>query len=97
MLRQRLRILVRISLVLALILSSIVTAVEWWQNPGGIYRSASGTDWSIVQETWSSWFVPTLLTAVGASMGVLGIRYLVSSVGQRGNGGEGTADSSSAP
>ena len=78
MLRKRLRILTRIGLIIAIVLSTIVTAVEWWQNPGSIYRTDAGTDWRIVQETWTSWFLPTLITVVAVALVVTGIRYLIS-------------------
>lgn len=77
MLRQRLRISARIGLIVALIVSSTVTAFEVWQNPGGIYRSTSGTNWTMVQETWSSWFLPTLLIVGGAAVALMLVMMVV--------------------
>lgn len=36
----------------------IVVAWEWLENPGEIYRDASGTHWGTVSETAISWLVP---------------------------------------
>ena len=51
-------------LVAALLLALIPTALDWYENPAGIFHSASGTDWSIVLETASSWFWPLALYCV---------------------------------
>jgi len=34
---------------------------NWLENPGGIFQSADGTNWSFVWETFLSWFLPLLL------------------------------------
>lgn len=31
---------------------------DWRLNPGGIFRNDHGTDWGIVMETVTSWWVP---------------------------------------
>ena len=31
---------------------------DWELNPGGIFRNEHGTDWSIVMDTVTSWWVP---------------------------------------
>ena len=83
MLRQRLRVSARLGLVVALIVSTTVTAIEWWQNPGGIYHSDAGTDWTIVRETWSSWFVPTLLTVAGVAVLIMLVMMAVGSAAEK--------------
>lgn len=89
MLRQRLRFSARIGLLVAVVLSTIVTIVEWWQNPGGIYRAATGTDWRIVWETWTSWFVPTLLTVFAVGVAVVLVLFLIGRITGRSVGRSG--------
>lgn len=47
--------------------SSVVTVIvviwEWLENPGGIFRSAAGTNWRFVLDTAFSWFLPTFVYA----------------------------------
>ena len=47
----------------AIVLTLVVTAWEWMENPGGIFRDASGTQWDRIGETALSWFGPTFLAA----------------------------------
>ena len=46
-----------------LIVASWMTMLDWRLNPGGIFRGAEGTNWSIVIETGLSWFVPVAVAA----------------------------------
>lgn len=47
----------------------IVVVWEWLENPGGIFRSANGTNWGFVYDTAISWLVPTFIyVAVIASV-----------------------------
>jgi len=39
----------------------IVVVWEWLENPGGIFRSASGTNWGFIFDTAISWLVPTFV------------------------------------
>ena len=56
-------------LVVSSVLTIIVVVWEWLENPGGIFRGASGTNWEFVFETAVSWFVPTFINvAVVASV-----------------------------
>lgn len=41
----------------------IVVVWEWLENPGGIFRSESGTNWGFVFDTTISWLVPTFVYA----------------------------------
>ena len=46
-----------VSIVLAL----VMTALDWRKNPGGIFHSMTGTHWSVVADTFSSWVWPSVL------------------------------------
>ena len=50
------------------ILASLPTAIHWYNNPGGVFRSDSGTNWGIVFETWLSWFWPVSLLAIPVAL-----------------------------
>jgi len=39
----------------------IFTVWDWLENPGGIFRDSSGTNWNFVYDTAASWFLPTFL------------------------------------
>lgn len=45
------------------VVSTAVTIVmviwEWLENPGGIFRDASGTNWGFMYDTAISWLLPT--------------------------------------
>ena len=54
----------------AALVTLIMCVWEWLENPGGIFRDASGTHWNFVYDTAVSWFVPvfgwvTILAALG--------------------------------
>jgi|GEM_PF-1053037 len=55
----------------------IITVWEWIENPGGIFRDSSGTNWGFVYDTAISWFPPTFLyisidaTVVHAVLGTI--------------------------
>ena len=55
----------RAGLVCATMLTLVVTSWEWLENPGGIFRSAEGTNWRFVFDTAVSWFFPTFLYTGG--------------------------------
>jgi hypothetical protein len=53
----------------ALLVATVPTALDWNSNPGGIFRSETGTDFAIALETWYSWFWPVaIFTIPGASL-----------------------------
>lgn len=55
-----------------LVVSTLLTFLDWRLNPGGIFHGAAGTDWLVVLETAWSWFWPvSLLVFVLALPGVL--------------------------
>ena len=49
--------------VAALLLSLVMTAWDWLENPGGIFHGPGGTQWGFVAETAISWLVPTFFYA----------------------------------
>lgn len=51
-------------LAVALVVALGVTLLEWYENPGGIFRGDTGTQWHYVWETAWSWFAPTFLYGV---------------------------------
>ncbi len=44
--------------LVGLVVASVMTFLDWRLNPGGIFRDAQGTDWTVVTETAVSWFAP---------------------------------------
>ncbi len=59
-------------IVVAALLSALIAAWDWWDNPAGLFRSGSQTQWAFVWDTFISWFAPTLpsfsLTGIGAML-----------------------------
>ena len=56
-----------LGIALGAAVSAVVTVVvviwEWLENPGGIFRNESGTNWQFVLDTAVSWCVPTFIYA----------------------------------
>jgi len=52
----------------ALLAASTMSYLDWRLNPGGIFRCEDGTSWTVVWETWVSWFVPVLLLAAAVAL-----------------------------
>ncbi|GAA5214083.1 hypothetical protein ACFSJ3_03960 [Corallincola platygyrae] len=44
--------------ILATLLAAIPTFIDWKTNPGGIFQTEIGTQWTPVFETWFSWAWP---------------------------------------
>lgn len=42
------------------LLAAVMTGLDWRKNPGGIFHGPDGTHWTIVGETFFSWFWPAL-------------------------------------
>lgn len=49
---------VGIGAAVGLAVASTMTFLDWRINPGGIFHDAYNTDWAIVWETATSWFLP---------------------------------------
>ena len=52
-----------IGIAIGFLAAIVATSMDWWQNPGGIFRDARGTDWTVVVETGVSWFAPVSVLA----------------------------------
>ena len=64
-----------------------MTAWDWLENPGGIFRGPGGTSWNIVLETALSWLLPTFAgVAVIALLGHLLVCWIRSLAAGRGSG-----------
>ena len=62
-------------LLLAALIASTATFIDWYGNPGGVFRSANGTNWTAVLETFASWFWPfALLSLPVASVCYIAVR-----------------------
>jgi len=61
-----------IGFVFALLIAAIPTIVDWYGNPGTIFRDASGTNWCVVFETLVSWFWPAFFVTAPISLAILG-------------------------
>jgi hypothetical protein len=60
----------RSGIVIAFLFAAIPAAIDWYNNPGAIFRTEAGTDWAILAETWFSWFWPAALLAVPTAVPV---------------------------
>jgi hypothetical protein len=38
--------------------------IDLYENPSGIFRTESGTNWAFVFDTWFSWFWPVAIASV---------------------------------
>ena len=47
-----------------LVVAAAMTIMDWRLNPGGIFHSELGTDWTVVAETALSWLWPVALLAL---------------------------------
>ena len=55
-------------ILVALLVAILPTAIHWYDNPGGIFRADTGTNWAIIFETWFSWFWPVAILLVPVTM-----------------------------
>ena len=51
-------------LLLATVVAGAATFIDWYANPGGVFRSPGGTQWSPLLETFVSWFWPFALLSL---------------------------------
>lgn len=59
------------SAAVALLAASVMSLVDWRLNPGGLFYGGEGTHWSVVWETWVSWFLPVFLLTGGVVLPLL--------------------------
>ena len=57
------------ALLAAAAAAAIPTALDWMENPSGIFHGPDGTHWGFVWDTWHSWFLPLTLPAVVLALG----------------------------
>jgi hypothetical protein len=55
-----------------LLVSAVMTFLDWRLNPGGVFHGAAGTDWLIVRDTAWSWFWPVALAGAALALPVVG-------------------------
>jgi len=60
-----------VGLLVGLVVSAVMTFVDWRHNPASIFHNESGTDWTIVAETALSWLGPVALVTFLATVIVL--------------------------
>ncbi|MBW3139204.1 hypothetical protein [Ferrimonas balearica] len=60
-----------VGILLACGLALLMALWDWWENPGGIFRSDRGTQWHFVWDTFISWFAPTTLSFGLTGAGVM--------------------------
>ncbi len=53
-----------IGVVVAFFAAALPTAMDWYSNPDGIFRSGSASNWPIVFQTWFSWFWPVAVVSI---------------------------------
>ncbi|MBC3767117.1 hypothetical protein [Neptunicella marina] len=52
------------SVIVSVLIAAVVTLLEWFNNPSGIFHDNNGTHWSFVMDTFSSWWWPLMLCLV---------------------------------
>ncbi len=57
-LRAALQRSVFIAISMAFIVGASASFIDWRENPGGIFREGTETQWGIVMDTFLSWFMP---------------------------------------
>ncbi len=60
-----------VGVLTALVVSAVMTFMDWRLNPAGIFHDEAGTDWAIVTETALSWLWPVALAIFLAAAVVL--------------------------
>ncbi|MGB5353484.1 MAG: hypothetical protein WBN32_07745 [Woeseia sp.] len=58
-------------LLAGLLVSVVMTFLDWRLNPGGIFHSTTGTDWAIVRATAWTWFWPVALLVAAIALPVV--------------------------
>ena len=86
MLARSLRFGALAGLSVGALVAAVMTFLDWWQNPSGIFHDGQGTRWGIVLETAVSWFWPVAISAfVVAAIA----RFLLALKGANGEGAGG--------
>lgn len=71
------RLAATIGLLTGLVVSTTMTFMDWRLNPGELFRSEGGTDWTVVAETALSWFGPVgLVTFLAAAVVLYSVAWI---------------------
>lgn len=71
-------------IIVASIAALVFTVWDWLENPGGIFRDSTATNWNFVYDTAVSWFLPTFFdVAIIASLGHIVFFALLSTYRKR--------------
>jgi hypothetical protein len=57
-----------------LLISSVMTFIDWYINPGELFHKAGAANWAIILETASSWFFPVAGIAIPIAWAVIFLR-----------------------
>lgn len=66
-----------IGLTVGLLTGAYYAFSDWKLNPGGIFHNDQGTQWDIVMETVTSWWLPVSVWVTALSWVVLLLMYLL--------------------
>ncbi|MGH1364441.1 MAG: hypothetical protein ACRBF0_12855 [Calditrichia bacterium] len=55
------RIAILAGVGVSVLISGGMALWNWLENPGSIFQTADGTNWSFIWETFGSWFLPLIL------------------------------------
>ena len=59
-------------LIVALMMSAIITGYHVFNNSGGVFQTEQGFSWNFIWQTFFSWFMPLAISlAIGAALGYL--------------------------
>ena len=71
------KVAVVIGVLIGLVVSSVMTFMDWRLNPAGIFHNEAGTDWEVVTETALSWLWPVALaTCLTAAVGLYAVAWI---------------------
>ncbi len=63
-----------IGVVVAFFAAALPTAIDWYSNPGGIFRTGLASNWPVVLQTWFSWFWPVAVVSI--PIAIIALAYL---------------------
>lgn len=61
---KRVRTPLALASIFSLLLSVVMTAINWHNNPAELFYRDEQTQWQVVFETFYSWFAPSLLIVI---------------------------------
>jgi len=54
---------IALGVALGFFVASLMTFLDWYENPSGIFHGDHGTNWVFVRDTFASWFAPVAVPA----------------------------------